>query len=238
VVRAYQNYEFHRVYHSTVELCATDLSAFYFDGIKDRTYCSGKTWPERRAAQTVLLRIAETLCRLLAPIASFTAEEAWQHLPKTVPARPASVFLAGLPEARPEVLDDSLEEEFRHLVAFREAVNLRLEEKRVAKELGKATEAEVTLLLARDAAAGIEGEVAEKYEASLADLFLCAKVTVETARDLRGPDGAPRMVDARVHKSAEKSCERCWRALAEVGKDPAHPTLCARCIRAVAGSAR
>jgi isoleucyl-tRNA synthetase len=238
VVRAYQNYEFHRVYHSTVELCATDLSAFYFDGIKDRTYCSGKTWPERRAAQTVLLRIAETLCRLLAPIASFTAEEAWQHLPKTVPARPASVFLAGLPEARPELLDDSLEEEFRHLVAFREAVNLRLEEKRVAKELGKATEAEVTLLLARDAAAGIEGEVAEKYEASLADLFLCAKVAVETARDLRGPDGAPRMVDARVHKSAEKSCERCWRALAEVGKDPAHPTLCARCIRAVAGSAR
>jgi isoleucyl-tRNA synthetase len=117
-----------------VELCATDLSAFYFDGIKDRTYCSGKNWPERRAAQTVLLHIAETLCRLLAPIASFTAEEAWQHLPKTVPARPASVFLAGLPEARQELLDESLEEEFRHLVAFREAVNLRLEEKRVAKE--------------------------------------------------------------------------------------------------------
>jgi isoleucyl-tRNA synthetase len=235
VVSAYQTFEFHRVYHATVELCAIDLSAFYFDVLKDRTYCSGKDWPERRAAQTVLLRVAEGLCQLLAPIASFTAEEAWHELPKTVPARPASVFLAGLPPPRPQLADDSLEEEFRHLALFREAVNARLEEKRAAKELGKATEAEVTLMLARDAAAGLEGEVAEKYEAQLADLFLCAKVEVETARDLRGPDGAPRMVDARVRKSAEKSCERCWRALHDVGQDPRHPTLCARCVRVVSG---
>ncbi|GAC1342446.1 MAG: isoleucine--tRNA ligase [Myxococcales bacterium] len=237
VIRAYQTYEFHRVYHATVDFCATDLSAFYFDVLKDRTYCSGKHWPERRAAQTVLLRVAEGLCQLLAPIASFTAEEAWQELPKTAPARPASVFLAGLPQPRPQLADDALEEEFRHLALFREAVNARLEEKRVAKELGKATEAEVTLLLARDAAAGPEGEAAEKYEAQLADLFLCARVEVETALDLRGPDGAPRMVDARVRKSAAKSCERCWRAVQDVGQDPAHPTLCARCVRAVSGSA-
>jgi isoleucyl-tRNA synthetase len=235
VIRAYETFEFHRVYHATVELCATDLSAFYFDVLKDRTYCSGKDWPERRAAQTVLLRVAEGLCQLLAPIASFTAEEAWQELPKTVPARPASVFLAGLPAPQPQLADDSLEEEFRYLALFREAVNARLEEKRAAKELGKATEAEVTLLLARDAAAGLEGEVAEKYEAQLADLFLCAKVEVETARDLRSPDGAPRMVDARVRKSGEKSCERCWRALHDVGEDPRHPTLCRRCARAVSG---
>jgi isoleucyl-tRNA synthetase len=237
VVRAYETFEFHRVYHATVELCATDLSAFYFDVLKDRTYCSGKHWPERRAAQTVLLRVAEGLCQLLAPIASFTAEEAWLELPKTVSPRPASVFLAGLPAPQPHLADDSLEEEFRYLALFREAVNARLEEKRAAKELGKAAEAEVTLLLARDAAAGLEGEVAEKYEAQLADLFLCAKVTVETARDLRGPDGAPRMVDARVRKSVEKSCERCWRALQDVGKDPQHPTLCERCSRAVSGRA-
>ncbi|HXN55341.1 MAG TPA: isoleucine--tRNA ligase [Myxococcales bacterium] len=235
VIRAYETFEFHRVYHATVELCATDLSAFYFDVLKDRTYCSGKDWLERRAAQTVLLRVAEGLCQLLAPIASFTAEEAWQELPKTVPARPASVFLAGLPAPQPQLADDSLEEEFRYLALFREAVNARLEEKRAAKELGKATEAEVTLLLARDAAAGLEGEVAEKYEAQLADLFLCAKVEVETARDLRSPDGAPRMVDARVRKSGEKSCERCWRALHDVGEDPRHPTLCRRCARAVSG---
>ena len=119
IMKAYETFEFHRVYHSTVEFCATDLSAFYFDGLKDRTYCSGPNWPERRAAQTVLLKVAETLCRLLAPIASFTAEEAWQHLPVTQPPRPASVFLAGLPAAHPERIDESLDEEFRHLALFR-----------------------------------------------------------------------------------------------------------------------
>src|SRR5205823_7015735 len=79
-IEAYDKYEFHKVYRATVELCAVDLSAFYFDVLKDRTYCSGKRWPERRAAQTVLYRIVHDLCRLLAPALSFTAEEAWRFV--------------------------------------------------------------------------------------------------------------------------------------------------------------
>src|SRR5207245_4777721 len=94
VMRAYSSYEFHRIYHATVDLCATDLSAFYFDVLKDRTYCSGKKWPERRAAQTVLFKLARDLCRILAPMTSFTSEEAWRHVPGK---REESVFLAGFP---------------------------------------------------------------------------------------------------------------------------------------------
>src|SRR6185503_10154841 len=154
VIAAYEACEFHRIYHATVDFCATDLSAFYFDVLKDRTYCSGKRWPERRAAQTVLYRLVRDLCRLLAPIISFTAEEAWRHLPGE---KARSVLLAGLPEADPAALSDSLEEEFQQLQALRQVVNLALEQKRVAKEIGKATEADVTLSVP----AGVAREVAE-----------------------------------------------------------------------------
>ena len=211
VIQAYENYEFHRNYHATVDFCATDLSAFYFDVLKDRTYCSGKRWPARRAAQTVLHRIARDLCRLLAPMMSFTAEEAWRHLPGP-PA--ASVFLAGLPQPEPALVSDSLEEEFAHLISLRTTVNLALEQKRVAKEIGKATEAEVVLRVPP----GMAREVAERYEEELADLFLCASVVLEPG-DRAG---------AVVRKSPHPSCERCWRALPDVSGG-----LCARCRRAV-----
>ncbi|HYY52225.1 MAG TPA: isoleucine--tRNA ligase, partial [Myxococcales bacterium] len=212
VIAAYDNYEFHKVYRATVELCAVDLSAFYFDVLKDRTYCSGKRWPERRAAQTVLHRIVRDLCRLLAPALSFTAEEAWRFVPRR---EAGSVFLAGLPAPEPGVVSDSLEEEFRHLQSLREAVNLALEQKRAAKEIGKATEAEVTLTVPP----GMAREVAERYEKQLADLFLVASVTLRPGK----------VAAAEVRKSPHRPCERCWRALPEVGEKG----LCARCQRAV-----
>ncbi|MFN2546208.1 MAG: isoleucine--tRNA ligase [Myxococcales bacterium] len=211
VLQAYDAYEFHRIYHATVDLCASDLSAFYFDVLKDRTYCSGKRWPERRAAQTVLFRIVRDLCRLLAPMMSFTCEEAWRHLPGK---RAESVFLAGFPQAEPALVSGSLEEEFGHLKSLREVVNLALEQKRVVKEIGKATEADVTLHVPP----GLAREVAERYEKQLADLFLCASVA------LRPGEAAA----AEVRRSPHTPCERCWRALPDVVGG-----LCARCRKAV-----
>ena len=217
VIRAYEAYEFHRVYHATVELAATDLSAFYFDVLKDRTYCSGKRWPGRRAAQTVLHRLARDLCRLLSPILSFTAEEAWRSLPRRDAPENSSVFLAGLPTPEPALISDSLEEEFRYLQSLRETVNLALEQKRAAKELGKASEADVLLRVGP----GMAREVAERYEKDLADLFLCASVTLVPAAESA----------AEVRKSPHEACVRCWRALPEVAASP--QKLCARCTRAV-----
>jgi isoleucyl-tRNA synthetase len=214
-VKAYDDYEFHRAYHATIELCATDLSAFYFDVLKDRTYCSGKHWPERRAAQTVLYKIASELPRLLAPILSFTSEEAWKHLKQKATG---SVFLAGFPEAHPELVDEDLEAEFAHLASLRQTVNLALEQKRVAKEIGKASEADVILKVPE----GVVREVAQRYQASLADLFLCASVTlVEAATE----------ASAEVSKSPHTACVRCWRALPEV--EASSRKICARCERAV-----
>jgi isoleucyl-tRNA synthetase len=173
----------------------------------------------RRSAQTILYRIVKDLCRLLAPMASFTVEEAWQHLPGD---KAASVFLAGFPAPEPQLLDDALEEEFVHLASFRRVVNEALEQKRVAKELGKATEADVVLRIPSEPA--ILREVAQRYEAQLAELFLCATVKVEPGETL----------SADVAKSPYPACERCWRALEEVSGTPA---LCRRCARAVKGEA-
>ncbi len=238
VLSSYEKFEFHRVYHATVDLCAIDLSALYFDALKDRTYCSGANWPGRRAAQTVLHRIADQLCRLLAPMASFTAEEAWQQLPAISPdgkPREASVFLAGFPLRQPHLVNESLEKEFEVLKKLRDVVNGALEQRRAAKELGKATEADVVLTLSHELAAGTEGAVAKKYLAlagtSLADLFLCATVTL--AEGGAGPTG----VAAVVTRSPHPPCERCFRALAEVHKRESFegaPALCSRCHDAVA----
>jgi isoleucyl-tRNA synthetase len=220
VTRAYEQYEFHRVYHATVDLSATDLSAFYFDVLKDRTYCSGAQWPERRAAQTVLYRVCRDLCRLLAPIASFTTEEVWQYLPGE---KTSSVFLAGFPDPEPQLADDPLEEEFRQLASFRRVVNEALEARRVAKEIGKATEAAVVLRIPREPP--VLRETAAKYEAQLADIFLTATVRIEAGDRLA----------AEVTRSPYAACERCWRALPDVSGSPA---LDRRCRRAVEGAPR
>jgi len=226
VVEAYRVYEFHRVYHATVDLCATDLSAFYFDVIKDRTYCSGKAWRERRAAQTVVFRLARDLCRLLAPIASFTAEEVWQHLPGA--GKPDSVFLAGLPQEA-EPVDEDLLGQFDVMLEVRREVNAELEKQRVAKAFGKSTEAVVTLRVVQGPG-GEEIRILEQMGAArLAELFLVASVTLEAGRQ----EEEGWRVEVSARKSPTPGCERCWRAVADVGRDARHQTLCARCVRAV-----
>ena len=103
-----------------------------------------------------------------------------------------------------------------HLQSLRQVVNLALEQKRVAKEIGKATEADVVLRVPP----GMAREVAERYESDLADLFLCASVTLQPGKEAA----------AEVRKSPHRPCDRCWRALPEV---PAGGGLCARCKKAV-----
>jgi isoleucyl-tRNA synthetase len=143
------------------------------------------------------------------------------------------VFLAGFPKAQPALVDAALEKEFEILKRLRDVVNGALEQKRAAKELGKATEADVVLTLSHELAAGAEGAVARKHLAAgtLADLFLCGTVTL--AEGGAGPSG----LAAVVQRSPHAPCERCFRALAEVKKRESFqgaPALCNRCLQAVA----
>jgi isoleucyl-tRNA synthetase len=221
VDRAYADYNFHQVFHGTIELVTVELSAFYLDVIKDRLYCESRGGRERRSAQTVLHVLARDMARALAPILGFTAEDVWRHLPGGAD-RPASVFLAGFPEIPPGWADDGLLERFGALREIRRAVTRVLEEMRAAKTIGNSLEAEVRLGAAGEALALLRGFGPE----ALADLFLVSAVTVEER-----PAGEVEIVAAR---SAAAKCPRCWRLGHGIGADPARPELCARCAAVVA----
>ena len=229
VVRWYEEFAFHKIYHAVNHFVVVDLSAFYVDIVKDRLYTFGKKSPGRRAAQTALWRIGEALVRLLAPIMSFTCDEVWQYLPK-LDSRQASVHLARFPEAR-DVLGEGVSEEdpkqqedWAKLLAVRDQVLKALEEARNQKQIGKSLEAQVKVT-----ASDRFYPVLERYQSDLRYAFIVSQVDLE-----RGPsrNGAGDLA-VEVEKAAGKECERCWNYSTLVGEDPKYPTLCERCAPVV-----
>jgi isoleucyl-tRNA synthetase len=214
VKRAYAEYEFHLAYHATIQLCAVELSAQYFDIIKDRLYTAKRDGRERRSAQTVLHAVAGDLVRLLAPVLSFTAEEAWSFLPAP---RAESVFYAGFPERARPADADALEARYARLFEVRAVVQKALEEARRAKLIGSGLEARVTVR-----AEGDELELLEAARAELPTLFIVSKVALE-----KGP------LAAEVAKAPGTKCARCWGWFEDVGSDARHPDVCAKCAAAL-----
>ena len=152
----YDEFAFHRIYQRVNHFCVVELSAFYFDVIKDRLYTYAPNSEGRRSAQTAVWRICEAMVRLLAPILTFTCEEVWQHLPKMA-QRLESVHVAKFPDAA-DVLgsasvpeDDPKQQEWTTLLAVREQVLKALEEARNTKSIGKSLEAQLTITAAEPA---------------------------------------------------------------------------------------
>ncbi len=227
---AYERYEFHLVLNRLVDLCTVDLSAFYLDVLKDRLYASRADSVLRRSAQTALYLLARDLLRLMAPVFSFTAEEAWEHLPRLA-GDPESVHLALAPgvEEPPAVaaIADAVEREEEQLVEIyrrprevRKEVNGVLEEARKNKQIGSSVEAAVTV--------GLPAEDLARLRAlehnDLADLFIISHLTLEEADSLR----------IAVDKAPGTKCARCWLYRQDVGQDETHPALCRRCAEALA----
>ncbi|HEY8489198.1 MAG TPA: class I tRNA ligase family protein, partial [Thermaerobacter sp.] len=198
VRRAYDEYQYHLVYHAVHNFCVTDLSAFYLDVLKDRLYASLPADPQRRAAQTVLYQLARTLTLLLAPVLCHTAEEVWGHLPR-LEGDPESVHLALLPEPQEAWRDGELLRRYEVLLEVREEVYRALEQARQDKVIEVPAEARVTIAgPAADAA-----RVLESLSERLPELFLVAEVRVEPAAGA-GPA-------VRVERSPLARCARCWR---------------------------
>lgn len=223
VREAYRKYEFHLVYHSMVDFCSQDLSAIYFDILKDGLYTSKKTGVKRRAAQTVLHRIAREMLLALAPITSFTCEEAWAYLPGQ---KTGSVFLGDFgTDAAPR--DDGLMKRYDQLFAVRAAVLPLLEAARRDKLIGKSLEAKLVLSGKGDARALLEAHAKE-----LPELFIVSQVEFAAApgaksQALSGPsllsDGET--LSAEVLPAEGNRCPRCWTYKHEVGAQE----LCNRC---------
>jgi isoleucyl-tRNA synthetase len=226
VTRWYDEFAFHKIYHRINDFCVVELSAFYFDVLKDRLYTSAPNSPKRRAAQTAIWRIGEALVRLLAPITSFTCDEVWQYLPK-LPDRPASVHLANFPSASdilggsapPE--DAKQAEDWKTLLAVRTEVLKALEEARQSKLIGGANlEAQVTVTAAEPVFS-----VLSRYEDRLRYLFIVSAVTLQQGNSGNGTGG----VTVQVGKADGKKCDRCWNYSIHVGEDALYPMVCERC---------
>ncbi len=217
---AFENYDFHQVYHGVNEFCTVDFSALYCDAVKDRLYCDAPEGPGRRSARSVLYEVARTLCRLLAPIACFTADEAWSHLPGE---KEDSVHLADYPSVREEFLDRELAERWEKLLSLRQVAAKALEEARREGKIGAPLDAHATL-----AAGGETARFIEENRRELKNMLIVSKLTVRRDDDLSGAD-----VRAEVEKAPGAKCERCWCYSEAVGQSADHPGLCERCREVV-----
>jgi isoleucyl-tRNA synthetase len=215
VKAAYAAYEFHLAYHATIQLCAVELSSLYFDIVKDRLYTARKDGKPRRSCQTVLHAVAGDLLRMLAPVLSFTASEAWAFLPRPPADSP---FLAGFPE-RPRPADaEALEARYGKLFEVRALVQKALEQARKEKRIGSGLEAMVKVHAESETLALLESARAE-----LPALFIVSKVLLVP--------GAPAAV---VVPAPGVKCPRCWVYAEDVGRSSAHPELCGKCAAALA----
>jgi isoleucyl-tRNA synthetase len=217
VLAAYEAYEFHNVYQALFNFATVTLSARYFDILKDRLYTFAPRNKARRAAQTVLLQIADALARMLAPILVFTADEIWENLPnRTEP----SIHLALLPAAG-EGSDDALLAEWEQLFAVRDDVLRALEEARVAKKIGSSLQAKVRL-----EASGSTLELMQRHQNDLRYLFIVSHVELGNAKE--GGD-----VSITISVADGAKCERCWNYSTRVGESERYPTICERCVAAL-----
>ena len=222
VRESYDEFSFHKIYHLVNHFCIVDLSAFYFDVLKDRLYISAPKSQARRSAQTAIWRIGEALVRLLAPIMSFTAEEIWEYLPKTA-GREASVHLAMFPGAAEILGDDKAAnsttgdeqdaQDWETLRSVRDEVLKALEEARNSKLIGTGLEAQVEL-----SAADPIYSVLSRHADQLRYLFIVSAVKVT-----QGAGNGTGSVHVEVRKADGQKCERCWNYSTRVGEDKEYP---------------
>jgi len=219
VLAHFETYEFHPVVAKLQMYCSEDLGGFYLDILKDRLYTSGVESAARRSAQTAVWHITQSLLRLMAPILSFTAEEAWRFFAgKDAFEASGETIFSQVYYALPEVADSAaLLDKFAVLHEVRAAVTKQLEEVRIAGSIGSSLQAEVELKVAGDKAALLE---------SLGDDL---KFVLITSAARVTPVATVEEEAVVVTPSAHQKCERCWHYRADVGSHADHPGLCGRC---------
>ena len=225
----YAAYDFHRVYHAIHDYCVVDLSAFYFDVLKDRLYTKAARNHSRRSAQTAIWKISTALVRLAAPILVFTSEEIWASLHKS-PDESQSVHIAVFPdeEALRSSLDAKTKAEWGKLHALRSEVLQDLEHSRSQKFINASLEAKIRLR-SRDPYL----ELLKRYEKDLPALFIVSQVEVLPFDDSVHGDH-PEPFHVEVLRADGAKCERCWNYSTHVGENSRYPTVCERCTAALA----
>jgi isoleucyl-tRNA synthetase len=229
VRNAYEEFAFHKIYHRLNHFCIVDLSAFYFDVLKDRLYISAPKSKARRSAQTAIWRIGEALTRLLAPVMTFSCEEVWQYLPK-VASREESVHLAQFTrdedvvgvlstDRESNLRADAQKRDWNELRSVRDTVLRALEEARNNKLIGTGLEAQVII-----ATSDPLYSLLQRYADQLRYLFIVSQVHLS-----QGSGNGTSGLHVEVKKADGAKCERCWNYSTHVGEDKDYLTVCERC---------
>jgi len=215
VIEAYDQYEFHVVYQRVSQFAAVELSAIYHDVVKDRLYTDIANSHRRRSTQTALHRLVTGLCEMLAPILSFTAEEAWE----LIPGRPTQSVHEATWMHHSLILPEGELLAWQHMFAIREVALGELEAARKSKLIGKALEAKTELT------GGMIGVlVSQKNFESLRELLNVSQILAQPSDE---------SLKVRVAKADGQKCARCWHWETDVGSHKEHPTICGRCAEAV-----
>jgi isoleucyl-tRNA synthetase len=217
----YGAFEYRHAIRAVADFCILDLSAFYLDAIKDRLYTHSVDSVERRSAQTALYDVLSALLRMISPVLSFTAEEGWQTLKSEIaPDLEESVFLADYPEFPAARLDLGLGEKWARILGLRETVTKAIEERRREGAVGSSLEAMVVFRTS-------SGEM-KKFISDTLSFWPQILIVSSCALEY---DAAAGELDVRVEHAEGAKCCRCWQWRKDIGADPRHADVCARCAQ-------
>jgi isoleucyl-tRNA synthetase len=215
VLQAYDEYEFHIVFHSLYNFFTVDLSSFYLDVIKDRMYCSGPKSLERRSGQTAIFKILQDTLKLMAPILPFTTDEAWETLPY-FQGKEESVHLCSFPLEEASWLSEDKIKKVDKLLEIRVRVQKEMEKARENGLIGNSLEAMLWFKAPDDIF-----DLLEEFKTDLPAIFIVSAVKVFPAE--KGE------LEITVQRAEGEKCERCWNFSTSVGQDKEYPTVCERC---------
>lgn len=230
VLADYERYAFHPAVARLVNFCSEDLGAFYLDVLKDRLYTSAATSPARRAAQTALWHITQSMIRLFSPFLSFTADEAWSSLhaaslPNSAAAK-ETVFEQTAYEMPAASQDAQLTAKWTKIREVRADVMRAIEVEREAGRVGSSLQAGVQIEAGQEIAA-----VLQSLGDDLKFVLITSAASVSTHAGLE-----PQAVSIQVTPLTAPKCARCWHLRGDVGHDANHPELCGRCVSNLFGT--
>ncbi|MEW6571088.1 MAG: isoleucine--tRNA ligase [Nitrospirota bacterium] len=233
VTSAFENFNFHEVFHDIYNFCVVDMSSFYLDVLKDRLYTFKSDSPQRRAAQWVICSVLSVMTRLMAPVISFTAEEVWQALRKNgsegrdLRKVEESVFLSEFPKIDERYHDRELEERWNLLFEVRNEVNKAIERKRSERLLGNSLEAKVTIRAPAD-----YHRLLSLHRDFLPTFFIVSAVEM-TEGNMKGSYQSAEIegLEINIERAPGEKCQRCWNWSESVGVFSDAPEICERCYR-------
>ena len=223
---AFDKFEYHIIFHAIHNFCVVDMSNFYLDVLKDRLYVEKADSETRRAAQTTIYKVLDTLTLLLAPIISFTANEIWQFMPHDASRNAENVILNDYPSLTGVKVDNGFAAKWEKLHNLRDDVKKAIENARNQKIIGASLDSEVELF-----ANGETLDFLKENESVLPEILIVSsvKITDGDGGDFHGDMS----VGVTVRKAGGEKCERCWSYSDTVGSNAEHTTLCARCAKII-----